>query len=284
MSVNKSKKIIDYNGIIIFCSSLVLVVRYMGAFISSDIVKIPEWLSNILTIGIGISGAGMGVLDGLGGAILFQGWRNALPARDKKWSFKFIMLTVFVFLVILNGMIVMLPFTVMRTAGISMIDVLGSNHSGMLWLWSIAVNIAPYFIIGGTMLSNSVTFDLERTKSQVTEQVEPLRNDKTPNNNVEKNEQEQDKNDSNSNNNQGNIKKWDWRNESIGFSETTLIAIAKTKPGQLGILYKGMDFQLERIWRRRAKEALINKHGYTIEKFKEIGIKVTKGNGNINEN
>lgn len=264
-----AKKAFDYNSIIIIASTLVLVVRYMGAFISSDVVKIPEWLSELLTTGIGISGMGMGLLDGLGGAVIFQGWRVAMPGRDKKWSFKFIILTIFVFLIILNGIVVMLPFTVMRTAGVSMIDVLGNNYSGPLWLWGIAVNVAPYFIIGGVMASSSVNFDLEKAKSTALEQKEIENNDKKPSaNNEEKSNNEQNKEE------KPLAKKWDWRKVSVGFSEGTLVAIAKTKPGELGVIYPGMDFQLERIWRRRSKKALKEQYGYTVQKFKEMKIKI----------
>lgn len=261
MTDTKRKKPVDYNTMIIMASMMVLVVRYVGAFIASDAVSMPDWLSYILTAGIGISGLGMGLLDGLGGAVIFQGWRTQMPRLDQRWPFKFITLTIFVFLIIINGVIVMLPYTVMRTAGVNMISVLGNENSGFLWAWGIAVNIAPYLIIGGAMSSSSVNFDNERTKSLSTNNQNPLNNEKITGDNGEKTPEKKEEH-------------WDWRQHSIAFDETTLIVIAKLTTKQLQTTYPGMSEQVARWWRRRSLEKLVSDYKYTLEMFKEKGIKV----------
>lgn len=142
----------DYSQVLIMSAILVTVVRYAGAFIASDLGEITGWVSDVLSIFMGLSGLGMGVLDVLGGAYLFDGWRRTMPKNGDRWPFRFKVLTIFVFGLTLTGIGILIPFTVSRVAHETMKITLGVNG---MWLWSGLVNIAPYLLIGGVATANS---------------------------------------------------------------------------------------------------------------------------------
>lgn len=144
----------DYSTILIWSAALVTVVRYVAAFIASDLGEIVGWLSEVITFLMGVSGLGMGILDVIGGTYLFDGWRRKMPANDKRWSFAFKVMTAFVFSLIVTGVMILVPFTVSRVTHSSMAVVLGSG--GYLYLWSLLVNVAPYLLIGGVAVGNQV--------------------------------------------------------------------------------------------------------------------------------
>lgn len=143
----------DYSKMLIWSAAVVTVVRYMAAFIASDVGEITGLLSEVITLFMGISGMGMGILDVFGGAYLFDGWRRAMPANDKRWSFRFKMLTVFVFALIISGIGILVPFTISRVTHASMAVVLETES---LTVWAILVNIAPYLLIGGVAVGSQI--------------------------------------------------------------------------------------------------------------------------------
>jgi len=144
----------NYNELLIWSAALVTVVRYAAAFIASDMGEITGWLSDLVTVALGFSGIGMGVLDVIGGAALFQGWRHIMPKSGQPWPFRFKVLTVFVFGLIFNGIVIIVPFTVSRVLGETMKAALGGGF--WVWVWSAAVNIAPYMLIGGVSVSSNL--------------------------------------------------------------------------------------------------------------------------------
>lgn len=144
----------DYSTILIWAAALVTVVRYVAAFIASDLGEIQGRLSEVITFMMGISGLGMGVLDVIGGTYLFDGWRRKMPATGKKWSFAFKVMTILVFSLMATGVMILVPFTVSRVTHTSMADVLGSG--GELTWWAFLVNVAPYLLIGGVAVGNQV--------------------------------------------------------------------------------------------------------------------------------
>ena len=93
----------DYSTILIWAAALVTVVRYIAAFIASDMGQITGKLSDVITFMMGVSGFGMGILDVIGGTYLFDGWRRAMPQTGKAWSSRFKVLTFFVFALICAG-------------------------------------------------------------------------------------------------------------------------------------------------------------------------------------
>lgn len=143
----------DYSKILIWAAALVGVVRYSAAFIESDMGQITGDLSLAISFLMGLSGLGMGLLDTVGGAYLFDGWRRAMPKNGQAWPFRFKALTVFVGLIFATGLGILVPFTVARVSHLTMKDTLGT---GGLWLWGIAVNLAPLLLIGGVSTGQQV--------------------------------------------------------------------------------------------------------------------------------
>ncbi len=150
---NKTAKGRDYSGMLIWSAAVVTVVRYSAAFVASDMGKITGPLSEAVTLLLGLSGIGMGVLDVFGGTYLFDGWRHAIPAQGKRWTIRFRALTFLVFGLIISGVFILVPFTVSRVRHESMDAVLIGNS---LWWWAILVNVTPYFIIGGVAIGNQI--------------------------------------------------------------------------------------------------------------------------------
>jgi len=146
----------DYSTLLIWSAALVTVIRYAGAFVASDAGKITGAYSDWLTFFMGLSGLGMGILDVIGGVYLFDGWRHAMPKGDNAWSMRFQVLTFFVMGLILVGIGILIPFTVSRVAHSDMETVLTSLGEWAPWAWSLLVNIAPYFLIGGVTVGNSL--------------------------------------------------------------------------------------------------------------------------------
>lgn len=144
----------DYSELLIWAAALVTVVRYAAAFIASDATEISGTLSEIITIAMGISGLGMGVLDVIGGAYLFTGWQKKMPANGAAWSFRFKVLSFFAIGLIVNGIFILIPFTMSRVAGVTIHHILGDG--GLLFGWSAVVNIAPYLLIAGVAVGNNV--------------------------------------------------------------------------------------------------------------------------------
>lgn len=152
--MNRQNKGHDYSELLIWAAALVTVVRYAAAFIASDATKINGTLSEIITIAMGISGLGMGVLDVIGGAYLFTGWQKKMPANGAAWSFRFKVLSFFAIGLIVNGIFILIPFTMSRVAGVTIHHILGD--SWLLFGWSAVVNVAPYLLIAGVAIGNNV--------------------------------------------------------------------------------------------------------------------------------
>ena len=150
----KNTKGHDYSTILIWSAAVVTVVRYAAAFIASDMGEIMGGLSNVITIAMGLSGLGMGVLDVIGGTYLFDGWRRKMPASGKAWSFSFKVLTIFVFALMATGVMILVPFTESRVTHKSMEMILGDGV-GLTW-WALLVNLAPYLLIGGVAVGNQL--------------------------------------------------------------------------------------------------------------------------------
>lgn len=220
MSKNKPAKGRDYSGLLIWSAALVTVVRYSAAFVASDMGQITGVLSEAVTLLLGLSGIGMGVLDVFGGTYLFDGWRHAIPAQGKKWTIRFKALTFLVFSLIISGVFILVPFTVSRVNHQSMADVLIGRE---LWWWAILVNVTPYLIIGGVAIGNQIVKVNSESFRQVSE---------TPSNN-----------------------ETDWRKVSARLSRKEIEEIAKMTTGD--IQYKfGVTDRTARNWRKAASQMI----------------------------
>lgn len=164
--MKKTKKK-DFGQVLIYAALIVMVARYAGAFLASDLNEIDGVVSDVLTGLIAVSGAGMGVLDVLGAAFVFDGWRMALPRSGSKWSARFRVLTVIVGLMFASGIVILVPFTISRVVADPMNVVLAG---GWLWVWAVAVNLAPYLLIGGVMFSGGMPLAKDGRQGSLSEQ------------------------------------------------------------------------------------------------------------------
>ncbi len=150
----------DYSKMLIWASALVGVVRYSAAFLASDMGEITGNLSTVISALLGLSGLGMGFLDTVGAAYLFDGWRRAMPKNGQSWPFRFKVLTVFIAAIFVTGLGILVPFTVSRVGHATMASTLGPTG---IWFWGLAVNLAPILLIGGVATGQSVVKVTEQT-------------------------------------------------------------------------------------------------------------------------
>jgi hypothetical protein len=154
-------KIKDWSERLVWATILVGVVRYAAAFAASDVGQITGIWSNILTILLSITGIGMGILDTVGGGLLFNGWSRVFPKVGQRGSLRFKVLTLCVFGLLFSGMFILVPFTMSRISQESVLDALGGKSSGWAWAWSAMVNLIPYILIAGVFTGNKMVSELE---------------------------------------------------------------------------------------------------------------------------
>lgn len=157
-------KLKDWVDRLIWATILVTVVRYSAAFMASDLGQITGLASDIITFFLTLTGLGMGVLDTLGGGLLFNGWSRVFPKHGQSWSMKFKILTFCVFMLVFSGLIILVPFTVSRLSHESVLVTLGGSGSFWTWLWSGMVNFIPYVLIIGVFAGNKMVTDLESSE------------------------------------------------------------------------------------------------------------------------
>ena len=158
-------KLKDWVDRLIWATVLVTVVRYSAAFMASDVGQIKGFASSVVTFFLTLTGLGMGILDTLGGGLLFNGWSKVFPKAGTRWSMKFKILTFCVFSLIVSGMIILVPFTMSRLANESVLDALGGKFSNWAWIWAGMVNFIPYILIIGVFAGNKMVTDLESSES-----------------------------------------------------------------------------------------------------------------------
>jgi hypothetical protein len=154
-------KLKDWADRLIWATVLISVVRYAAAFAASDVGEITGNWSNILTFFLSLTGLGMGVLDTIGGGLLFNGWSKVFPKAGSTWSLRFKTLTVCVFLLLASGLFILVPFTMSRLSHESVLSALGGKSSLWAWAWSLMVNLIPYVLIAGVFTGNKMVSSLE---------------------------------------------------------------------------------------------------------------------------
>lgn len=142
----------DYSTLLIYAALGVTIPRYIGAFVASDMGRMDGWVSSVLSVLVAVSGVGMGILDILGMAYVFDGWRAKLPKSGDHWSSRFKVLTAFVVGLAVCGVGILAPFTVARVQQAGMADVLPGPW---LAIWAVLVNIAPLCLVGGVIVGQS---------------------------------------------------------------------------------------------------------------------------------
>jgi MFS family permease len=153
----------DLSGLLIYAALGVTVPRYIGAFVASDVGHITGWMSDALTALMVISGVGMGVLDIVGMAYVFDGWRSKLPKTGERWGSRFRVLTAFVVGLAVCGVGILTPFTLARVQGAGIADVL---RGPWLVVWAVLVNLAPLFLVGGVIGGQSGVVTVTHSEPQ----------------------------------------------------------------------------------------------------------------------
>lgn len=159
-------KLKDWSDRLIWATVLISVVRYAAAFAASDVGKITGIWSNILTFFLALTGLGMGILDTIGGGLLFNGWSKVFPKTGSTWSLRFKVLTICVFSLLASGLFILVPFTMSRLSQESVLVALGGMGSFWAWMWSFMVNLIPYVLIAGVFTGNKMVSSLEQESDE----------------------------------------------------------------------------------------------------------------------
>ena len=154
-------KLKDWSERLIWATILISVVRYAAAFAASDVGTISGTWSKILTAFLAFTGVGMGILDTVGGGLLFNGWSRTFPKTGSHWSLRFKVLTICVFSLLMSGLYILVPFTMSRLSQESILTALGGMGSFWAWMWSLMVNLVPYVLIAGVFVGNKMVTSLE---------------------------------------------------------------------------------------------------------------------------
>lgn len=154
-------KLKDWSNRLLYATMLISIVRYAAAFAASDVGIIDGVWSNVLTVALSITGLGMGILDTVGGGLLFNGWSKVFPKSGQTWSLRFKILTTCVFTLLLSGLFILVPFSMSRLAHESVLESLGGKESLWSWAWATMVNLIPYVLIAGVFTGNKMVSSLE---------------------------------------------------------------------------------------------------------------------------
>jgi len=92
------------------------------------------------------------VLDAVGLAWIMAGLRAAIPSRGREWSRRGRIVLWLAIATVLDGVIILTPYTVARTTQAAIADIMPPPA---VWLWSLAVNAAPYLVIAAAMTGHT---------------------------------------------------------------------------------------------------------------------------------
>ena len=242
-------KLKDWSDRLIWATVLISIVRYAAAFAASDVGEITGIWSNILTFFLSLTGLGMGILDTVGGGLLFNGWSRVFPKTGNSWSLRFKVLTICVFALLISGLFILVPFTMSRLSHESVLTALGGRDSLWAWSWSLMVNLIPYVLIAGVFTGNKMVSSIEGEESS----GKPVETSKGGVEGSQKVPEEMERDLERS-------KKVpaDWRKVRQGLSHQDLINLANLVPDQMrqyssetGYTYKTIS-----TWRTRARAEL----------------------------
>jgi hypothetical protein len=135
-------------AIIIPAMLVVQAARMVGAFVASDMQSLPVWLSGLLTILTGVSGAAQAVVFVAGQIVMLDGWKRGLP--HLKWkNGRMVTLTAIIALTLAMEGVILVPYIHGRMTGESV-----AQYNVLAWIWAGAVVMAPTLVIAGVMMCN----------------------------------------------------------------------------------------------------------------------------------
>lgn len=143
---------------------LVSMPRWAGAFISADVETLPDVVSqglNTLNVAAGLA---MGFLEVAAAAFMLEAWGKMKPKATwnaKGYSHRWKVLTGFIIGLFVLMPFILAPYMVARMTGQTVAGVL--HYTGIMYAWSVAVVLAPAFVIGGVAVArdNSPTASTE---------------------------------------------------------------------------------------------------------------------------
>jgi hypothetical protein len=133
---------------------IVSMPRWAGAFISADVETLPGLVSqglNTLNITAGLA---MGILEVAAAAYMLEAWGRMKPKATwnaKSYSHRWKILTGFIVGLFVLMPFILSPYMVARMTGQTVADVL--HYTSLMYAWSVAVVLAPAFVIGGVAIA-----------------------------------------------------------------------------------------------------------------------------------
>ena len=135
-------------AIIVPAMLVVQAARMVGAFVASDMQALPVWLSGLLTILTGVSGAAQAVVFVAGQIVMLDGWKRGLH-HLKRTNARMVTLTAIIILTLALEGVILVPYIHGRMTGETV-----AQYAALSWIWAVAVVLAPTLVIAGVMMCN----------------------------------------------------------------------------------------------------------------------------------
>jgi len=155
-------------NILLISAIMVGAPRWAGAMLAADVGVIPDWVDLALNWMNIVSGVAMGILEVLSIYYMQQGLRGLRPynVRYGKTNYNWRFYGVLFFIVGLLGLtpFILAPYLMARMNNVGMAGVLLSP----IWQvsWTVAVSIAPIFVVGGVALAQNTITKTTRKKDE----------------------------------------------------------------------------------------------------------------------
>ena len=177
MADKKHKSGMDLGKVLLWSAVLVEAPRWAGAMLAADVSTVPAALSVFLNVMNTISGVAMGIVVVVATAYLLDALRQTSPTVtvrrkgetvDKK-NWRFYGMMVFVLGLLALTPFVLGPYIVSRMTGETIAEVLAVSF--WQYTWSVAVVVAPAFVVGGVAFAQPGLVKISESGAKVSETV-----------------------------------------------------------------------------------------------------------------
>ncbi|MFZ5856753.1 MAG: hypothetical protein ACOYZ6_07980 [Chloroflexota bacterium] len=173
----RTKAGMDLGKILLWSAVLVESPRWAGAMLAADVSTVPDALSAFLNVMNTISGVAMGIVVVVATAYLLDAVRKTKPTvavrRKKKTidrpNFRFWGLLFFAGGLLALTPFVLGPYIVSRMTGETIAEVLAISF--WQYTWSVAVVVAPAFVVGGVAFAQPGLVKVSETEPKVSTPV-----------------------------------------------------------------------------------------------------------------